>query len=317
MNIIPSSNDPNYNGFMHKPCCIFDINTNIKLCKCTENDKNQVLKQKLCTYINCLYPNKYNFSNKQQKHKLEDILEDILYIANTGVSYRNLRSKINYNTIYYHVNFFTTNNTFKLFYNFLLHEYFKTNKVEKLKYQSIDSSFIINKGAKRDQVKRNVCVKGKNCLKLSLIVETYGIPISVVLETGNVHDAKIFNKNITSFMYEPDTLKCSINEKSQQYFLADAGYDSKFIRESLINNGYKVLIPKNKRNTKHIQVGSNNDYNEKKIYKKRIIVENMFSTIKQHRRLNNIYEKHVESYNMYLYLVLCKILVNKQNQKQK
>jgi transposase len=135
-----------------------------------------------------------------------------------------------------------------------------------------------------------------------------------VLETGNVHDAKIFNKNIASFMYEPGTLVCSKNAKFQQYFLADAGYDSKFIRELLIDKGYKVIIPKNKRNTKNIKVDLNEEYKKGGIYKKRMIVENMFSTIKQHRRLNNIYEKYVGAYNMYLYLVLSKILVNKQNQ---
>lgn len=294
----------NYTGFIHESKC-----NNSDTCKCTKENKHNIFKQNLCSYINTLYPNKFNFTNKRQKHKLEDLLEDILYIAETGIPYKKLRSKINFNSLYYHISFFIIKNTFKHFYGYLLYEYFKTNKAEKLKYQSIDSSFIVNKGANKEQVKRNVYMKGKNCLKLSIIVETNGIPISIVIETGNVHDSKIFTKNINELIYDPKSLKYKNNNRYKQYFLADADYDSRAIREELTSRGYKVFIPKNKRGTKIASKVSTKE--EKRIYKKRMIVENMFSRIKQYRRLNNIYEKNVGSYKSYLYFTLSKIITTK------
>lgn len=146
-------------------------------------------------------------------------------------------------------------------------------------------------------------------MKLSIIVETNGIPISIVIETGNVHDSKIFTKNINELIYDPKSLKYKNNNRYKQYFLADAGYDSRAIREELTSRGYKVFIPKNKRGTKIASKVSTKE--EKRIYKKRMIVENMFSRIKQYRRLNNIYEKNVGSYKSYLYFTLSKIITTK------
>lgn len=300
--MIPSKNDNKINGFIHKFNCEANIN-----CKCTNMDKKNILKNKICKYINILYPKKYNFSNKKQKHSLDDILEDVLYIADTGISYRKLRSKINYNSLYYHIDFFIKSRVFEKFYNFLLFEYFETNKLEKLKYQSIDTSFIINKGAYQSEVKRNVYVKGKNCLKLSMIVSTYGIPISIILNTGNIHDCKLYEENIKNMLYDPESKKYTTNNTHKQYFLADAGYDSIKIRNNLLDKGYVVIIPKNRRNNKNIKKEKNNG----EIYKKRMIVENMFATIKQSRRLSNIYEKFTGSYKMYLFLILCKIILTK------
>lgn len=295
--MIPSRDDPQVRGFIHKKDCIYNSN-----CSCTIEEKTSLLKTKMCKYINILYPKKYNFTNKKQKHNLNDILDDILYIMDTGVPYRKLRSKINHNSLYYHVDFFIKSNVFEKFYNYLLYEYFETNKEEKLKYQSIDTSFIINKGAYQSEVKRNIYAKGKNCLKLSLIVSSFGIPISVVVDTGNVHDCKIFEKNMKEMLYD------SNDQKGEKYFLADAGYDSKKIRSVMSEKGYIVKIPKNRRGAKEkIKVDKSDN-----IYKKRMIVENVFATIKQSRRLSNIYEKFVMSYRMYLFLMLCKIVISKQ-----
>lgn len=67
---------------------------------------------------------------------------------------------------------------YKTFYKSLLKKYFNKNKTIKLKYQSIDTSFILNKYGVNIS-KRNKYYKNKRGLKLSAIVDVHGIPISI------------------------------------------------------------------------------------------------------------------------------------------
>jgi hypothetical protein len=42
----------------------------------------------------------FNFSHKQQKYNLSEYLIDILYVLKTGIAWRDLRSHINWNSVY-------------------------------------------------------------------------------------------------------------------------------------------------------------------------------------------------------------------------
>ena len=53
--------------------------------------------------------------------------------------------------------------------------------------QIIDSTFIINKYG-HDHVACNKFFKNKKCNKISLITDISCIPISVLVDSGNVHD---------------------------------------------------------------------------------------------------------------------------------
>jgi len=65
--------------------------------------------------------------------------------------------------------------------------------------------------------------------------------------------------------------------------MADAGYDSIKLRSKLNNIFYKSIIPFNKRNTKDkIKTLT---YEEKKLNKSRIKIENTFLFLKKYRRL--------------------------------
>ena len=63
----------------------------------------------------------------------------------------------------------------------------------------------------------------------------------------------------------------------KQYFLADKRYDSNKIIKMLNQKGYTPIIPQNKRNIKDKSKLRTLNSQEKKIYKKRIIVENYYS----------------------------------------
>ena len=50
----------------------------------------------------------------------EDIIAEILYVLKTGISWRNIRSKINYNTLYWHYKRLTKYEIFNKVYERLL-----------------------------------------------------------------------------------------------------------------------------------------------------------------------------------------------------
>ena len=79
-------------------------------------------------------------------HSLDDIITEIIYVLKTGISWRNLRLHINYNSIYYHFKRFVNNNIFIDAYNSILNSYLQ--KIKKINGIIIDSSFIQNKFGK-------------------------------------------------------------------------------------------------------------------------------------------------------------------------
>ena len=92
--------------------------------------------------------------------------------------------------------------------------------------------------------------------------------------------------------------------KKNTIMMADKGYDSSFIRNKLIDNGVKPIIPFNKRNTKDKNKIKYLNDADTKFYKKRIKIENTFSWIKKNKRISEINEKSMKSYMNFLYLAV-------------
>ena len=97
----------------------------------------------------------YSKKHPNTKYTLNNILEDILYVLKTGISWRNIRSSINWKSTYFHFQRFVKHNIFKKFYLQLRSLYFTNNKTN---IQIIDSSFIMNKFG-RNKVARNAFLK--------------------------------------------------------------------------------------------------------------------------------------------------------------
>ncbi len=115
------------------------------------------------------------------------------------------------------------------------------------------------------------------------------------ISEGNKHDCRIFKE-------------CDIEEtKKRTYLLADKGYDSDEIRNILKKKGYIPIIAhrRNKKNKRSLKK------NEIKIYKKRIIVENLFAWIKRYPKIDKIYEKKMDAY-MGLLLLCVSIIIFKR-----
>ena len=90
--------------------------------------------------------------------------------------------------------------------------------------------------------------------------------------------------------------------------MADKGYDSKDILKILKKKGYKPIIPQNLRNIKNPKLIRKMYSKDKKVYKKRIIVENFFAWIKKNPKIDNLYEKIIASYKGLLFLACSKII---------
>ena len=93
----------------------------------------------------------YLKSFPNSKYSLEHILGDILYVLKTGIAWRDLRSTITWQTVYFHFKRFTKYNIFKQLFFKLRKLYINSLKDNIL---SIDSSFIANKYGK-NKISRN------------------------------------------------------------------------------------------------------------------------------------------------------------------
>lgn len=133
------------------------------------------------------------------KYTLDQILNVIEYVLITGSSWRSIDLpifndlNIRWQSIYYHFQKFSKANVFKNVYLQLLDKYFKQNKSNKLKYLSVDTSFVRNQCS--NHVAFNGYYKKKRLSKLSMIVDSNGVPISALITEGNHNDQKLFHRN--------------------------------------------------------------------------------------------------------------------------
>jgi len=243
--------------------------------------KNTILKDK---NINKYYLKQYPNS----KYKLDDILDDILYVLKTGISWRDIKSSVNWQSVQ------TKFNIFKKMYLSFRSDYFSNNKTD---IQLIDSTFIMNKFGK-NHIARNAFFKNKNCNKVSFITDINGVPLSVLVKTGNIHDLHFTEPHINDLYF--------LNKKHNNKItlLADKAYESKNLRSSIATSNYSLMIPKksNAKITYHF---------DPILYKKRIFVEHSFQKLKIFRRIAIRYDSLLKTYLSFLFLAVSQIIFKK------
>ena len=227
------------------------------------------------------------------KYNLKDILTEILFILKTGISWRDNRSNINYQSIYYHFKRFVNFGIFKKLFIKLRSTFIKSHKTN---VQIIDSTFIMNKFGKNFTA-RNKFFKSKNCNKVSLLTDINGIPLSALINLGNIHDINFLKPHLNDLYY--------LNKKYNNHvqILADKGYESKIIRSQILPK-YSLMIPK-KSNMKITYSF------DKLLYKNRIHIEHSFSKLKVFRRIMVRYDSNIINFNGFLFLALSQIIFNK------
>ena len=258
--------------------------------------------------------NKLFIQNHKSKYTLDEILTVIEYILVTGSSWRSLnlgifKQQYIWQSFYYHFYKFCKMNLFKNIYTDILKKYFKTNISGKLKYLSIDSSFIKNEYA--SNVDFNNQYKKKRLSKLSLIVDSKGVPISSILKAGNISDQSLFNSNFKDILID---ITCNNkNNKHKRYLLADSGYDSVAIKNKIKEYNIIPIIRYNKRNTKNKNIIAVNTLTKKESDTciKRMVIENCFSWLYKNRRLCKRYDKQNIVYLNFLYIAFIKIIIKR------
>ena len=151
--------------------------------------------------------------------------------------------------------------------------------IENSNHLSFDSQFIPNHNCGKSNVGRNKYYRNKNGIKLFTLVNNKGIPLFNGIKSGNKYDSKCLSEYLDKFSTLLHSKEKSKSKKDKLNFLADAGFCSNHNRTKLKDLGFRVLIDHNKRNTKDLKKLKNNKFNiyDKKIYKKRLIVENFYS----------------------------------------
>ena len=134
----------------------------------------------------------------------------------SGLSWRMLKSPINYKILFWHFQHFIKYNIFFKVFNKIKNHYI--NKYIHTDCTLLLDSTIINNKYGITKIGRNKFYKNKNVTKLSLITDINGFLLSIFFMKGNYHDINAFNKHIK------DALILLPNKKLT--LLADKAYAS-------------------------------------------------------------------------------------------
>jgi transposase len=119
--------------------------------------------------------------------------------------------------------------------------------------------------------------RGGNTTKIHMAVDAFGLPIQFEITGGEVHDCKIASEFIE---------KLPVSD----YVIADKGYDSEEVRETVRKKSSIPMIPR-KNNSK--KGNSDMDWS---LYKYRHLVENIFARLKHFRSIATRYDKLKRNY---------------------
>ena len=212
------------------------------------------------------------------KANLRMTVEGILYKLRVGCPWRDLPEDFGYwNSIYKRFNDWSTKN--KLLASFQLIASDSDNE-----WTFIDGSIVKAHQHSSGAQKKAVSAIGKSVAgktsKIHLAVDSMGLPIHFEITGGQVHDSVVATTLV----------KYTINEDSD-YYVADRGYDSQELRDSISKQGSKSAIPR-KKNSK-----TGNDDIDWCLYRYRHLVENAFARLKHFRSIATRYEKLKATYS--------------------
>jgi transposase len=258
---------------------------------------NLDIKKELTKIIlNSKIKNTYSIKYGNSRYTLDHIIDELIYVLKSGVSWRNVRSVINYKTLFWHFNNLSKNHIFhKLFYK-IKRKYFKILNYPNVNYLLIDSTIIYNKFG-INKIGRNKFYKNKNSTKISLLTDSCGIPLSIFFMKGNFHDNTIFHKHINDI---------TIHFPKRKYkILADKGYSCTKNYEFLNENKLEHIIPPRK----NMKIHDSYIY-DKEEYKKRIKIEHIFARLKLFKKIEVRNEKFLRNYSSFTFLAFSILSVN-------
>ena len=247
-------------------------------------------------YLNSI-SNKNNVG-RPNKMNNKHYIDNILHVLKTGIQWKEIKSTLHYTT--YHKKFISWNNN-KVFQNvfYILIKLLKLkNKINEqvIKDLYIDSTMIKNNRG-IDLLGPNHYDRFRKGNKISIVVTNTGIPLGMTINKSNVHDINLVEDNLDDI-----TIKI-VNSRLG----GDKGYNSAKLKNNLnTKNISLVYYPKKNSNI----ILSNED---KTFLRKRYIVENTFSWLKNNKRLSNRYDANSNNFIQFWYLGFIKLITNRYN----
>ena len=266
--------------------------------------------------VEFLSPVKNEKYRRNVKYSIKDYVIGIIDVIKHNISWNSYNGYINGNTLRKKHNEWCKLGIYEYAYKKTLNKYINNvSSVKEFKYQSIDSTFIedINgsKYATYNKVYKRRKGESSKGIKITSLVTTNGIPISININPGNKYDSKILSETINEKIINTDTIKYKNNNRYKQYLLGDSGYDSNKNAQLLKKKGYTPIIIQNKRNIKNKKLLRILNVTQKKIYKKRNKIENYHSWIKKFPKIKSLYERNIEYYKGLLFVGLL-IIINRR-----
>ena len=236
-------------------------------------------------------------NSRRHKLSITHKLNVIEFVLREGISWMSLNKSSPYKTR-------GDESTYrKFFYKLCETEIFKTainNFIITIPKQVyIDTTTILNKSCRKTDV--DYCSKDKKHkgIKISTYCDNNRFVYLPVISKANVHDIKLLEPTL------------DINVKPM-CLVGDKGYISSAIKTKLKNNGTELVYPYRNYN-KSSKLSKNGEKKHKKNYnkntdedkiklKKRHLIENIFASLKQFKRLGYIFERNINYFRGFVYL---------------
>lgn len=235
-------------------------------------------------------------SGRPNKQKLECYLDQIYYVLKTGIQWNRLKGELHWSSYYKKFSLWSQKKVFEQGFNMmqkiLSAQKYLSEKGKKDLY--IDSSMIKNVRG-HDGLGVNHYDRERKGNKVSLIVTSDGIPLSMNMTSANVHD-----------VHQVDDLIDRIHVKViGSRLIGDKGYNSEKLKKEVGRKGLKLIYPMKKGSRKE------NSEEDKELLSRRNVVENVFSWMQNNRHLKLRYEKYVKNYIEFNYMGLMDLIGKK------
>jgi len=199
-----------------------------------------------------------NKIGRPRKYQLSKLVNSLFYILRTGLSWRDLSAhfQIPKTTIIDFKNMVICKNILEQV-NHIISKY---KKKYPLVNTFIDSTMIKNMYG-RDSLGRNHYDRFRNGNKITLIIDSYGYPLSFRIDPSNVNDIVAAKKHLVNIKIIGKRL------------IGDKGYISKKLKTKLINKGCQLVVPRKKNQINNLTK------KEKNLLKKRNLVKYFYKII--------------------------------------
>ena len=232
---------------------------------------------------------------RKNRYPIRHYIETFGYVLKTGISWRDLKTPLHWSSYYKKFKIWADSGLFKILHKTMLAVAKQKNKLtnDHLKTLYIDSTLIKNvKGV--DLLGKNHYDRNRKGNKLTLIISSNGLPVSISLTTANRHD-------LLEVIPAIENIQVKIISSR---LVADRGYVSKSLQKNLKSKKIRLIYPyKKNQRVKNTKL--------EKSLNKRYLVENTFATLQNYRKLRLRYEKLFTTFVQFYYFGLSELLAQK------